>query len=98
MGRPWRGKREGEKRCWASGGLGQERREERGPTGKERREEMLGWADRLLGSPSFASSFLFLYSIYSNKLLNSNRFEFKFYKLNTRKIMLQHECINMLTL
>jgi hypothetical protein len=30
--------------------------------------------------------------------LNPNKFEFKSYKLNTRKIMLQHECTNNLIL
>jgi hypothetical protein len=43
------------------------------------------------------SSFLFLSYTQTNSL-NSNRFEFKPCKLNTRKIMLQHECTNMLTL
>jgi hypothetical protein len=41
--------------------------------------------------------FSFTQSIQTN-YLNSNRFEFKFHKLNTRKIMLQHQCTNMLTL
>jgi hypothetical protein len=44
-----------------------------------------------------AFSFLFLSYTQTNSL-NSNRFEFKHYKLNTRKIMLQHECTSKLTL
>jgi hypothetical protein len=80
--------------------LGRGKKErERGPTGKERRGEMLGW---LAGCwallPLLLLFFSFTQSIQTN-YLNSNRFEFKSYKLNTRKkIMLQHECTNMLTL
>jgi hypothetical protein len=42
-------------------------------------------------------SFSFTQSIQTN-YLNLNRFEFKPYKLNTRKIMLQHECTSKLIL
>jgi hypothetical protein len=70
-----------------------------GPCGSEEgkrkwaglREEVWGW---------LLLSFLFLF--YTQTLnqthLNSNEFEFKPYKLNTRKIMLQHECTNNLIL
>jgi hypothetical protein len=36
--------------------------------------------------------------LFKQTYLNSNKFEFKPNKLHTRKIMLQHECTNMLTL
>jgi hypothetical protein len=61
----------------------------------------LGWAKGMGCSFFSFSSFLssFPNSIYSPKHhLNSNKFEFKSYKLNTGKIMLQHECINILIL
>jgi hypothetical protein len=48
---------------------------------------------------SFFFSFSFLYSNIPNKnYLNSNKFEFKSYKLHTRKAMLQHECTSKLML
>jgi hypothetical protein len=46
-------------------------------------------------------SFPFLFSklnLFTQIYLNSNKFEFKPYTLNTNKTMLQHECTNMLTL
>jgi hypothetical protein len=87
---PTRGKRRKEGReSWASGGFGpwEEREGERGPTGRDRRE--VCWVGPL------SIPFLFLHSTHSNKPhLNSNKFEFKSNKLNTRTIMLQHECTN----
>jgi hypothetical protein len=92
-GRKWAGAqptREKGKRgeSWASGKLGPggERREK----GLEGREGV--WAAGL--------SFLFLFytQTFKQNYLNSNKFEFRSYELNTRKIMLQHECTNMLTL
>jgi hypothetical protein len=59
---------------------------------------------RRVGLAGLSSLFLllsFFFSIlklFKQNYLNSNKFEFKPYKLNTRKIMLQHECTNMLTL
>jgi hypothetical protein len=62
-----------------------------------------GWAGIRfgLGWAAFLFSLLFFFSIlklFKHNHLNSNKFEFKPYKLNTRKAMLQHECTNMLTL
>jgi hypothetical protein len=78
--------------------LGQERREgEREPAGEGEEREKGNWAGpRVWGwAASFHSFSFFLYSTHSNKHhLNSNKFEFKSDKLNTRKIMLQHECTN----
>jgi hypothetical protein len=64
-----------------------------GPGKRER--ERFG-ADRLLSS----SPFLIFSTLQLLKQIhwNSNKFEFKPYKLNTRKIMFQHECTNMLLL
>jgi hypothetical protein len=83
----------GRRRDWAA-------RERKGrPQGKRKREQagLLGWAAALF-------SFLFFFSFFSTLkpfkqfYLISNKFEFKPYKLNTRKIMLQHECTNKLIL
>jgi hypothetical protein len=63
-----------------------------GGEGKEMgRAERSKWA---------ALSFLFLFytQTFKQTHLNSNKFELKPYKLNTRKIMLQHECTNNLIL
>jgi hypothetical protein len=76
----------------------------RGPRGREGRGE--SWAagegeERGLGRLGWA---LFLSFSFPNSIpiqiiyLNSNKFEFKPYKFNTRKTMLQHECTNILIL
>jgi hypothetical protein len=67
-----------------------------GPRGKG------DWAGpRLLGLGCLLLSF-FLFFFCTQTIqtiyLNPNKFEFKSYKLNTRKIMLQHECTNNLIL
>jgi hypothetical protein len=92
--------REGGARAGKELGLG------RGPRGEERRgarggkkRGVLGWVGLLL--PFFPFLLFFFFSTlkpFKQIYLNSNKFEFKPYKLNTRKIMLQHECTNMLTL
>jgi hypothetical protein len=54
-----------------------------------------------LGCLLFFPLLSFFFSIlkpFKQTYLNPNKFEFKPYKLNTRKLMLQHECTNMLTL
>jgi hypothetical protein len=72
------------------------RGEERGPEGGEREGVWAAGCWALF----FSSSFLFLShtQLLKQIYLNSNKFKFKPYKLNTRKTMLQHECTNMLTL
>jgi hypothetical protein len=75
----------GRRRDWAA-------RERKGqPQGKRKREQagLQGWAAALF-------SFLFFFSF--SFLHTNHKFEFKPYKLNTRKIMLQHECTNKLIL
>jgi hypothetical protein len=72
-------------RSWASGWLGP-RREREGVVG-------LGWL--------LLSSLFFLFStlkLFKQLYLNSNKFEFRPYKLNTNKTMPQHECTNKLIL
>jgi hypothetical protein len=95
-----RGKREKRERRGVEGNLGRGAAHAgRGGEGRPEGEKgrgVLGWA-RCSPFFSFLLSFFFTQSIQTN-YLNSNRFEFKPYKLNTRKIMLQHECTNMLTL
>jgi hypothetical protein len=77
--------------------LGRGKKErERGPAGKERTGGMLGcWAAAPFSSLLF---FLFYPQTIQTIYLNSNKFEFKPYKFNTRKTMLQHECTNILIL
>jgi hypothetical protein len=70
---------------------------------ERRRERGRGeWAAGLgCCSPFFIFLLFFFLSTlkpFKQIYLNSNKFEFKPYKLDTRKIMLQHECTNMLTL
>jgi hypothetical protein len=79
-------------------GVGDGPRARAGPRGEEKRE-----GKRRVGccSPFFLFLLFFFLSTlkpFKQIYLNSNKFEFKPYKLNTRKIMLQHECTNMLTL
>jgi hypothetical protein len=72
-------------------------REELGRRGEKRGERRTGRPKGLFLLLFFSFSFSTLKpskQIY----MNSNKFEFIPYKLNTRKIMLQHECTNMLTL
>jgi hypothetical protein len=70
----------------------------RGGEGRPEREKGRGVLGCWALLPLLLLFFSFTQSIQTN-YLNSNRFEFKPYKLNTRKkIMLQHECTNMLTL
>jgi hypothetical protein len=92
--RPRRGRRSGEARAQGAGpSVGHVGREGR-RTGRAGIRFGLGWA-------AFLFSLLFFFSIlklFKHNHLNSNKFEFKPYKLNTRKAMLQHECTNMLTL
>jgi hypothetical protein len=80
---------------WAVGwAAGKGRRE-----GPERRREK-GWVG-LAGLSSLFLLLSFFFSIlklFKQNYFNSKKFEFKPYKLNTRKTMLQHECTNMLTL
>jgi hypothetical protein len=92
---------------------GKRKRGERRPEEK-REGEVSGPAERkkgggVMGRPRvlgcFPPFFFFLLSFFFSTLkpfkqnhLNSNKFEFKPYKLNTRKTMLQHECTNMLIL
>jgi hypothetical protein len=65
-----------------------------GPRVRERRGVWAGWV----------VLFSFLFFSFPNSIpiqtiyLNSNKFEFKPYKFNTRKTMLQHECTNILIL
>jgi hypothetical protein len=74
--------------------LGRGKKErEREPAGKERKGGMLGCCSLL-----FSSFFLFYPQTIQTIYLNSNKFEFKPYKFNTRKTMLQHECTNILIL
>jgi hypothetical protein len=71
------------------------RGEERG--GKRGRE--LGWAKAaglLFSSPLLLFFFFPTLKLFKRFHLNSNEFEFKLYKLNTNKTMLQHECTNNL--
>jgi hypothetical protein len=44
------------------------------------------------------SFFFSILKLFKQNYLNSNKFAFKPYKLNTRKTMLQHECTNKLIL
>jgi hypothetical protein len=65
------------------------------------REELLGWARRGSGLPlsfPFLPSFFFYTQTFKQHYLNSNKFEFKPYKFNTNKTLLQHECTNNLIL
>jgi hypothetical protein len=81
-------------RSWASGWLGPGREGEGAREG-EKGTELLGWA-----GCSFPSLF-FLFStlkLFKQLYLNSNKFEFRHYKLNTNKTMPQHECTNKLIL
>jgi hypothetical protein len=74
-----------------------EERERESPRVRERRgKKGIGLGQGFgVGLLPFIPFPFFLYSTHSNKHhLNSNKFEFKSDKLNTRKIMLQHECTN----
>jgi hypothetical protein len=84
----------------------------RGKEGKERGELGRAWMGRVErrgergeGSGlllSFPFPFLFFFlstlKLFKQFYLNSNKFEFKPYIINTNKTMLQHECINKLIL
>jgi hypothetical protein len=96
--RAWGGKWAGV----AHAGKGEGERE-RAREGKERGEgswaarrepAQESWAAFLSSFFSFLFPLLPIQTIY----LNSNKFKSKPYKFNTRKIMLQHEFTNMLTL
>jgi hypothetical protein len=101
-GKEWRSAGSG---SWAERGP-RGKREEGGrregrPTGKREKENRPGWDTVWAGLAAFLFSLLFFFSLlkpFKHNHLNSNKFEFKPYKLNTRKAMLQHECTNMLTL
>jgi hypothetical protein len=90
--------REGRKRLGAglvAGPAHAGREKKRGP-GREREEEGRdGPSPKGLGLLS--SFLLFLFPFYT-QIIQKKLFEFKFYELNTRKIMFQHECTNMLIL
>jgi hypothetical protein len=90
--RPTREK--GRERGWSSGLAHAGRKERPGMERGEKREGVLGWAGLLLGWLLLSFPFLFYTQTSKQTHLNSNKFEFKSDKLNTRKIMLQHECTN----
>jgi hypothetical protein len=112
-GQPVRGRERGEARSaggqegsWAGVAAGPRVEEKRGEwacAGREKAGPREG-EERRVGLAGLSSLFLLLYVFFSilklfkHNYLNSNKFEFKPYKLNTRKTMLQHECTNMLTL
>jgi hypothetical protein len=101
------GERKRRRGCWASGwggrwasGLahsGRKGRRGEGPTVRKRGFGLLAAAAVLLSS-SFSFPFLFYTQTFKQNYLNSIKFEFKSYKLNTNKTMLQHECTNILIL
>jgi hypothetical protein len=72
--------------------------EEKGPRVRKRGFGLLGCRAAVLFSSSSSFLFLFYTQTFKQNYLNSIKFEFKSYKLNTRRKMLQHECTNMLTL
>jgi hypothetical protein len=75
------------------------RGEERGGGTRERERERGGFG---LAAGLFPSLLLFFFfstlKLFKQTYLNSNKFEFKPYKLNTNKTMLQHECTSKLIL
>jgi hypothetical protein len=95
MGRPWPMREEGEMGLGVSLGQGKER-EEREPA----RERERGGFGPAAGLFPFLLLFFFFSTLklFKQFYLNSNKFEFKPYTLNTIKIMLQHECANKLIL
>jgi hypothetical protein len=101
-GRTWAGlaarERRERKREWSSGWEGAGPRA--WPTRKKGKGKgELGWAKGFGLLLSFFFPFSFLYSNIQHKTyLNSNKFEFKPYTLNTNKKMLQHECTSKLIL
>jgi hypothetical protein len=88
----------------AHAGKGGGRGELAGPVERKKRGGEMGRGER--AGPRGLGCFLFLFfsfsfptlKLFKQFYLNPNKFEFKSYKLNTRKAMLQHECTNMLTL
>jgi hypothetical protein len=91
----------GRRGCWAArrgegrGEMGRGRRRA-GPRGRKEagRAGLAGLSSLFL----LLSFFFSILKLFKQNYLNSNKFELKPYKLNTRKTMLQHECTNMLTL
>jgi hypothetical protein len=86
--------------CWPSRPTRERREREELGRVERRGEGKEGRAERSFGLP-FPFSFLFFFptlKLFKQFYLNSNNFEFKPYKLNTRKTMLQHECTNKLIL
>jgi hypothetical protein len=90
-------------------GLGQGKEKRKGACGRERKtwagcgprgkrrggpREKRGWT----GWALFFSFSLFHLNLFTQIYLNSNKFEFKPYKFNTEKTMLQHECTTNLIL
>jgi hypothetical protein len=68
-----------------------------GPRKRERERDGFGPAARLF--PFLLLFFFFsTLKLFKEFYLNSNKFEFKPYTLNTNKTMLQHECTNKLIL
>jgi hypothetical protein len=86
-------RRERKERQASGSAWAREKRERRGSP--REREMVLGRVGLPFSLLSF-SSFPTL-KLFKQFYLNTNKFEFKTYKLNTRKTMLQHECTDMLT-
>jgi hypothetical protein len=86
----------GLERSWASGVAHAGRKEEEPEGGKK---EGFWAAGLLFPSPLLLLFFFFpTLKLFKQTYLNSNEFEFKSYKLNTIKTMLQLECTSKLTL
>jgi hypothetical protein len=79
------------------GGRGMGCQGEKGAGPREGEGRRVGLA-RLSSLFLLLSFFFSILKLFKHNYLNSNKFEFKPYKLNTRNTMLQHECTNMLTL
>jgi hypothetical protein len=76
-------------------------RERKGPAqGEEGKKSRLGcyWAGLSSLFPFLLSFFFSTLKLFKQIYLNSNKFEFEPYTLNTNKTMPQHECTNELTL
>jgi hypothetical protein len=76
---------------------GGERRERAGPRGEERGKKGKG-RPKGFGSPFLLFFFFSTFKPFKQIYMNSNKFEFKPYKLNTNKTMRQYECTSKLIL